>query len=95
MAENFLDSHLTVGELKTLLSGFPDDYHVVLAKDEEGNGFSPLADGDAAFYEAENTWSGDAYFVVGDAFGLDEDAENYNDELPVESANCVVLWPTN
>lgn len=95
MSENFLDSQLTVGELKTILSGYPDDYNVVLAKDEEGNGFSPLATTDPAFYEAETTWQGEASFVVGDAFGLDEDDPDYNDDLPVESANCVVLWPTN
>lgn len=95
MAENFTENQMTVGELKTLLSGFPDDYHVVLAKDEEGNGFSPLAASDPAYYEAETTWHGDASFVVGDAFGLDDKDPEYNNELPVESANCVVLWPTN
>ncbi len=95
MADNFTENHMTVGELKTLLSGFPDDYHVVLAKDEEGNGFSPLYDGDPAYYEAETTWSGDVYMEEGDALGLDENDPTYHNDITVESANCVVLWPTN
>lgn len=92
---NFITEQITVGELKTILSGFPDDYHVVLAKDAEGNDFSPLIEANPALYEAGSTWSGEASLYKGDAYGLDDEDPTYNDELPVESANSVVLWPTN
>lgn len=35
---------MKVKKLKELLQSMPDDFEVVLAKDAEGNGYSPLAD---------------------------------------------------
>jgi hypothetical protein len=34
---------MTVERLRTMLKGCPPDYLVLLSRDEEGNGFSPLA----------------------------------------------------
>jgi hypothetical protein len=95
MSENFEEYHMTVGELKTLLSGFPDDYHVVLSSDGEGNNFSPLSAGDPGFYIPESTWAGEVYMELGGALGLDETDQKFHNDLPVESANCVILWPVN
>jgi hypothetical protein len=50
---------MTVGELMDYLDGQPRDRLVVLAKDEEGNGFSPLYAAEMERYVAETTYSGD------------------------------------
>lgn len=52
---------------------------VILAKDAEGNSFSPLFESHAAHY-LEMTTTGDIQ---------DEDEHN------ASSVPCVVLWPTN
>lgn len=53
---------MTVSELRAELQGLPDDMEVILQKDAEGNGYSPLyvADPDAV-YIADTTYSGDVY----------------------------------
>lgn len=71
---------MTVAELIQLLGNYPQDHQVILAKDAEGNEFSPLSDLDTAEYEAESTWSGYIKYE-------DED----NEIVP----NSVVLWPVN
>lgn len=53
---------------------------VILAKDAEGNSFSPLVESHTAYYLEMTTWSGDIQ---------DEDEHN------ASSVPCVVLWPTN
>lgn len=76
---------MTVKDLKKLLNDFPDKYLVVLAKDGEGNDFSPLAEGYSdAEYIPDSTWSG-TIVCPGD-----EDAD---EQKP--APNCLVLWPVN
>jgi hypothetical protein len=78
----------TVGQLVTALLELPQDAVVVLSKDAEGNGFSPVAapvdeDGySTGFYRAETTWSGEM-------FGGDDE------ERPDDAVEAVCLWPTN
>lgn len=74
---------LTAGILRSLLADLPDDTLVVLSKDAEGNGFSPLDGYGIDRYVAESTYSG--YLV---------DVETEPDPLP-DSVPCLVLWPTN
>jgi hypothetical protein len=56
---------MTIGELKTRLaelqneSALGDDTPLILSKDAEGNGFSPLAEMTVEFYAATSTWSGE------------------------------------
>lgn len=50
---------MKVKELIAKLQEQDPNYEVVLSKDAEGNGFSPLADLSAENYVAENTWSGE------------------------------------
>lgn len=67
---------------------------VVLSKDGEGNGFSPLADVNTDHvYKAENTWSG----VIGPAKLTKEMEERgYGEEDVLKGGKkCFVLWPTN
>ena len=50
---------MTVTELSALLATLPGDALVVLAKDGEGNGYSPLADHEIGAYDPETTWCGE------------------------------------
>ncbi len=52
---------MTVEELIRALERYPDDALVVLAKDAEGNGHSPLSGNWQGFYEAEQSWFGSVY----------------------------------
>lgn len=82
---------MNVGELRKILEDAPDDFIVVLQADAEGNGYSPLAGADLAFYETETTWSGqviDAEYLE----GYDEDEIK---QRLTDSIRCVVLWPVN
>jgi len=53
---------MNVKELKESIKDLPDDMEVILQKDAEGNGYSPLwgADSDAV-YIPETTWYGNVY----------------------------------
>lgn len=53
---------MTLAEFRKALDGFPDDFRVILSKDAEGNGFSPLSQVDGPMtYEEESSWSGEVY----------------------------------
>lgn len=78
---------ITVKQLREFLAGeaIPDDTIVVLAKDAEGNDFSPMPDDmgwSLGSYVAYSTWSGEFY-----------DGVTHDDPARVVRALC--LWPTN
>lgn len=73
---------MTVAELRKALEAFDDDHLVVMAKDAEGNSYSPLSDAGAGMYLADTTWTGDVYYA-GD------------DGVPDDAVPAVVLGPTN
>ncbi|WP_062214670.1 hypothetical protein [Streptomyces sp. NBRC 109706] len=57
---------LTKGQLVRMLSegdfrDLPDDTPLILSKDAEGNGYSPVSGATLAMYVAETTWSGETY----------------------------------
>ncbi len=72
---------MTVKELIDALVEFGDDTLVVLAKDAEGNGFSPLAEYSGESYIAETSYSGEL--------------ADYEDEDQAGGVPAVVLWPIN
>ena len=72
---------MTVAELKKHLEKLNDDALVVLAKDSEGNDYSPLFGYNVGWYSPDNSWSGD--------FTTHEDQKEEGDE------SALVLWPTN
>lgn len=80
---------MKVKELLELLKDLDPETIVILAKDGEGNGFSPCADhSDQYRYEAESTWSGE---LVSDPEESDDDGpERWDQAVP-----CIVLWPVN
>lgn len=72
---------VTVAQLRAALASLPDEAYVVLQKDSEGNGYSPLAvDGEdrtpAAYpvwYVPDSTWAGEVYNLEPDPDEADED----------------------
>lgn len=72
---------MNIIELIVELEKLPPTLTVVMSKDGEGNGFSPLGEveGESVYYKPDNTWSG----------------EITNDNRTHNSLACVVLWPTN
>ncbi len=83
----------TVGELIDWLATQPRYRIVVMSRDAEGNGFSPLADAGDAMYVAESTWAGDVYPTPEDIAG--DDRYTAEDEAPGGAIRVVVLGPTN
>lgn len=50
---------MTVKQLIEKLSELPPETLVILQKDGEGNGYSPLAGVDLGTYRPDSTWSGE------------------------------------
>lgn len=70
---------MNVKELREVLADYPDDMEVIVQADAEGNGYSPLAGTEEAWYDAE---------VDEDIHPDDYDAEDYPDAIRV-----VILEP--
>lgn len=87
---------MTLDELRAALDALdlPGDTLVVLAKDSEGNGFSPLDEAAHAMYLADTTWSGEHYMTE-EQVAADPDADEEEDGPPDGSVPAVFLWPTN
>lgn len=71
---------MKVQELIEMLQKYPKDFDIIIQKDSEGNGYSPLVGAETAVYEAESTWSGQVL---------------HPDDVEDQEENCVVLWPVN
>ncbi|MCX4681656.1 hypothetical protein OG413_41380 [Streptomyces sp. NBC_01433] len=87
---------MTLAELRTALAELdhlPGDTTVVLAKDAEGNAFSPLDEVDPSMYHAETEWSGERYMTDA-ARQAQADPDDY-DKAPDNAVPAVLLWPTN
>lgn len=72
---------LTVGKLRALLATLPDGTEVILAKDAEGNGYSPAYDLTAGHFET-------ARFNSGAPAG-------YGEFRPagIDGLTAICLWP--
>jgi hypothetical protein len=67
----------------------------VLAKDSEGNSFSPLSDHSINIYGPNSTWSGDIYLVE---LTPEYEADGYTEDDLYHGDNgekALVLWPAN
>lgn len=85
---------MTVRDLLEALEGIDPDRLVVMSKDSEGNGYSPLADVNPDnIYVADSTWSGDIWPGEYDSEWFD-DQEDF-ETIKAEGVSAVVLWPTN
>lgn len=82
---------MTVADLLAYLQTQPPEALVVLAQDEEGNGYSPLASAWAGAYAAATTWSGE----MGLAALTPEDLlSGATEEDVVQGVPAVCLVPT-
>lgn len=85
---------MKIKELKEKIKDLPDDMEVILQRDAEGNGHSPVADADAdLIYIAESTWSGyiiDPYWTAEDACMDEREWEEVKKE-----PRALVLAPVN
>ena len=86
---------MTLDELRAELAelDLPGDTVIVMSKDGEGNGYSPLAEAETAMYRADSTYSGDRYLSDADREATDE-PDDYN-AAPDDAVAAVFLWPTN
>ena len=85
---------MTVKELKKAIANLPDEMEVILQKDAEGNGYSPLRGADYdAVYIPETTWYGEVYSIEwtsDDASMSDEEWEGIK-----EKPRALILHPVN
>lgn len=88
---------MTVKDLRTMLDGLPDDMPVVLSKDAEGNGHSPLAVGGEAMYDAETTWFGEISPTPEDlaAYIAEGTGHTEEDAAPETAVRVLLLEPVN
>jgi hypothetical protein len=86
----------TVGRLKARLAEFPDDTPVIMSKDAEGNGYSPLSGVYPARYEATSTYSGEIRDEEDDFSGEDYNGDPISyAEYVGEAVPVVLLGPVN
>lgn len=84
---------MKVKELKKLLEPVDDERIVIISKDGEGNGFSPLAElDDASNYKADSTWSGE---VGIEKLTPELEKQGYCEEDVNDGVPALVLWPNN
>lgn len=85
---------MKVRELKRILENLPDTMEIILQKDAEGNGYSPLRGADPfCIYVPENTYSGSVFSVETSAEhnGLEENEWEKLKKKP----KALVLFPIN
>lgn len=69
------------------------DAEVIMQKDAEGNGYSPLSGTDLGIYISESTWSGEVYDPSWSADDAAMDKEDWGELL--ETPRAVILYPIN
>lgn len=85
---------MLVKELINLLQEENPESVVIIQKDSEGNGFSPLVGIDGqAIYVADSSWSGEVYDPEWSADDVMMEEEEW--EKLKQPPRCVVLYPTN
>jgi hypothetical protein len=86
---------MTVKDLKDLIHNLPDEMEVILQKDAEGNGYSPLSEGYTGIYAADTTWYGDVFletYTFEDVgFDTEEEWEAYKSKM----GRSLILRPIN
>lgn len=85
---------MNIKELKKIIDNLPDDMEVILQKDSEGNGYSPLSGGDTeAVYIPEEGWYGEVYSTKWTAEDADMEDEDWDGILA--QPRVLVLYPMN
>jgi hypothetical protein len=85
---------MKVKELIQQLQTMNPEAELIVQKDSEGNGYSPLEGVDEnCVYIAETTWYGDVYSTNWTPDEADMDPVDWQEIL--EKPRCVVLYPVN
>lgn len=85
---------MKVKELLLALADADMEAEIILQKDAEGNGYSPLIGVDLeATYIPTNTWSGDVYSRSWSADDALKSEEEWN--IIMAMPRCVVLYPVH
>jgi len=85
---------MTVKELKEELEGLDDDMEIIIQKDSEGNGYSPLYGVDAdGIYIPETTWCGECWDATWSADDADMEEDEW-EELKKKDRS-LILYPVN
>ncbi len=88
------DGLLTVEGLITILGRFDPERIVIMSKDAEGNGFSPLSEITMAAYIPVSSWGGEIGLEeiteLEELAGHDESSLFSSDGIP-----CIILEPIN
>lgn len=85
---------MKVKDLIEALAEASPNAEVIIQKDAEGNGYSPLQGVDTeAFYKPDSTWSGTVYSHLWSAEDAGMDPKNW--EKLLAKPKCVVLYPVN
>jgi hypothetical protein len=86
---------MKIKDLKQILNNLPDDMEVILQKDSEGNGYSPLSGCDSnCIYIKESDWSGDVYSTNWSAIDADCTDKEWED-MKMSNPKVLVLYPVN
>lgn len=84
---------MTVGELIAKLKEIDPNRIVIMAKDAEGNGYSPLSDFWIGAYRAETTWMGD---VGSEELTEEMRQSGYTEEDVIRDGQpAIILSPVN
>lgn len=86
---------MTVADLIEELSKIDPDRVLIMQKDAEGNGYSPLhcIDGENVGYHADCTWAGDVSY---ETLTKELKDDGYSEEdVRAGGTPCVVLCPVN
>lgn len=87
---------MKVNALVKLLLGLDQESDVILQKDSEGNGYSPLSGAyDNAVYVKETDWSGNVYLFEWTAEAAGMTKSEWNKLKRKTNKRCVVLYPVN
>lgn len=73
---------MNIKELIEAIKNLNPETEVIVQKDSEGNGFSPLCDVYDMFYMPDNTWQGEVY-------------DKNDPDRDMRAIPCIVLCPTN
>lgn len=86
---------MKIAELKKLLEGYDPEMEIILQKDAEGNGYSPLEgiDGEC-IYVPESTYAGEIYSTKWMAIDADFSEEDWK-AFKTSNKRCLVLFPVN
>lgn len=84
---------MNVKELIDFLLGYDPETEIILQKDAEGNGYSPLAGADAGIYVADSTYSGDFYDPAWTASDCCMEEDEHRELMA--KPRSIVLFPVN